>query len=271
MNSGIYKIQSIAHPERFYIGSAKDIRGRMREHLNRLKRGNHANPILQNHFNKYGEEDLNFTVITYCELSELIKTEQFYIDSLNPPINICRVAGNTIGRPQSEETRRKRSIAMTGKTRENPMSEEIRLSMVKAAHTRYKVPDEVNGFLLMRESTYRSYGSKRKHVFMCAVCSNLSILTVNQAKEGKCVCRRTCRVKARKQRPYRPKQPTKYNILRNDNTTGYAGVTYDKQAKAYRARLKVKGKLLHIGNYPTPIEAYEARQARIKALCLPVR
>ena len=65
--SGIYKIQSIIKPERIYIGSAVNICDRWRCHLKDLKNGNHGNGKLQNHFNKYGEIDLQFSILLGCE------------------------------------------------------------------------------------------------------------------------------------------------------------------------------------------------------------
>lgn len=49
--TGIYKIQSIVHPERCYVGSAINITARWKKHLSDLKYNRH-NQKLQNHYNK---------------------------------------------------------------------------------------------------------------------------------------------------------------------------------------------------------------------------
>lgn len=95
--SGIYKIQSKIKPERTYIGSAADINKRRREHLCGLRNNKHGNGRLQNHYNKYGESDLIFSIIVGCEKENLISYEQFYIDALNPYFNICRTANSCAG------------------------------------------------------------------------------------------------------------------------------------------------------------------------------
>jgi group I intron endonuclease len=103
--SGIYKIQSICKPERIYIGSAININKRWRKHLADLKAKRHKNPILQSHYNKYGVTDLEFSILAYCEISELIQNEQFYMDSYKTYFNICPVAGSNLGRKCSEKTK----------------------------------------------------------------------------------------------------------------------------------------------------------------------
>jgi len=95
--SGIYKIQSVINPERCYIGSAINFNKRRRGHLELLRRNKHPNNKLQNHFNKYGENDLQFSVLLGCEKEYLIENEQFFIDSYKPWFNICPKAGNSLG------------------------------------------------------------------------------------------------------------------------------------------------------------------------------
>jgi len=77
--TGIYQIQSKCKPERIYIGSAVSIKSRKNCHLWELAKQRHKNKKLQRHYNKYGRNDLEFTVLTGCNKEELIKTEQFFI------------------------------------------------------------------------------------------------------------------------------------------------------------------------------------------------
>lgn len=101
--SGIYQIQSKTKPERIYIGSAVNICRRWREHLYRLKKQNHDNSKLQNHYNKYGKSDLVFSIIIGCDKEDLITTEQFYLDSKKHWFNICPKASSSLGVKRSKE------------------------------------------------------------------------------------------------------------------------------------------------------------------------
>ena len=105
--SGIYQIQSRAKPERIYIGSAIDLNHRWVCHLYDLRRNKHHSPRLQNHYNKYGEDDLEFSLIITCLNHELIEKEQEQIDLLDPFFNVCPNAGSILGLKRSQSMRDK--------------------------------------------------------------------------------------------------------------------------------------------------------------------
>lgn len=105
--SGIYKIHSLCKPNRFYIGSAIDISKRWSYHRVDLRNNRHGNNRLQKHFNKYGESDLQFSVLLECGSQDLLTREQDFIDALNPYFNICKVAGSSLGRTSSNATKEK--------------------------------------------------------------------------------------------------------------------------------------------------------------------
>jgi group I intron endonuclease len=113
--SGVYKIESRIKPERCYIGSAKHINRRWGLHLNKLRKNEHHSIILQNHFNKYGESDLRFSILLGCDIIDLIKTEQYFLDSYKPYFNVCRFAGSSLGIKRSAETNKKHSLATKGR------------------------------------------------------------------------------------------------------------------------------------------------------------
>lgn len=124
--SCIYKIVSLSHPDRIYIGSAIDFLGRKKNHLVPLRMKRHANNILQHHFNKYGIQDLKFEIVERIyNKEELVSREQFYIDLYNPYFNICKVAGLVTGKKHSEETKEKIRQANLGR-KYPPVTEETR-------------------------------------------------------------------------------------------------------------------------------------------------
>mgnify|MGYP006921431096 CR=1 FL=1 len=94
----IYKISSTVKPERFYIGSAKNFNVRIGVHKCQLIKNNHHSVKLQRHVNKYGLDDLAFTVLEVCSFDGILKREQYYIDSLNPYFNSNPIAGSNQGR-----------------------------------------------------------------------------------------------------------------------------------------------------------------------------
>ena len=128
--SGIYKIQSKCKPECIYVGSSIHVYSRWSKHKGDLRRNKHDNGRLQNHVNKYGLDDLEFSLITGCGEDVIVAYEQFYIDALNPWFNLAPIAGSTRGmihesrrgvpswrkgKNLTEEHKRKISAAMSGK------------------------------------------------------------------------------------------------------------------------------------------------------------
>jgi group I intron endonuclease len=87
---GIYQIQSMICPDRIYIGSSTNIPARWYGHKHSLLKNDHHSLKLQEHYNKYGLDDLKFSVIMNCNIDEIEKLEQYYIDMLNPYFNIFK-------------------------------------------------------------------------------------------------------------------------------------------------------------------------------------
>jgi group I intron endonuclease len=117
MQSGIYSLHFKSFPEFIYIGSAVNIRKRYQLHISLLRSRKHPNTILQNFANKYGYDTIQLTTVEICPVSDLLSREQFFIDSLQPFFNICKVAGNRLGTKQSIGTRLKISKSSKRKTR----------------------------------------------------------------------------------------------------------------------------------------------------------
>lgn len=117
MIAGIYKIESKVKPTRIYVGSSNNVNERYKSHLRCLRQNNHNNKKLQNHYNKYGESDLVFTLLLKCDLVDLIKIEQYFIDSYNPWFNICKKAGEPSHEKHTDERKKEASKRMKGNTR----------------------------------------------------------------------------------------------------------------------------------------------------------
>lgn len=109
MKSGIYKILNKI-TNKFYIGSAADIKARWSVHKRRLRTNLHDNEYLQNAWNKHGEENFLFEIIEICEKQNLILLEQKYLDDYkcwdrDIGYNIAKIAGNTTGCFHSQESK----------------------------------------------------------------------------------------------------------------------------------------------------------------------
>lgn len=135
--SGVYKIQSVIKSEYCYIGSAVNISKRWNVHLRSLYSNKHENKKLQNHYNKYGKSDLQFSILLGCPKEDLIKIEQYFLDSYNPYFNICKNAGNCLGRRFSDESKKKIGESNKGNQK--------RLGAILSEKTRQKISNSLKG------------------------------------------------------------------------------------------------------------------------------
>lgn len=110
---GIYKISSIS-TARIYIGSTShSFQKRLYEHVRQLSKGEHANVFLQNHFNKYGLDDLKFEIVeafTEKNLGRLIEQETLLIKGIPAccRFNINLEADSRFGAKWSESSKNNR-------------------------------------------------------------------------------------------------------------------------------------------------------------------
>lgn len=67
-----------------YIGQTINFKNRFNDHKSRLKNGKHFNKHLQNIWNKYGEDNIEFIPIEEVSIySTLLQREKFYIEKVS--------------------------------------------------------------------------------------------------------------------------------------------------------------------------------------------
>lgn len=104
---GIYQIYCIISKEK-YIGSSIDIKERWRRHKKDLRGNRSHSIILQRAWNKYGEDNFEFSLIEECDVSNLLQKEQFYLDNIKPVYNICTSAFSTFEEKIQKKLKRKK-------------------------------------------------------------------------------------------------------------------------------------------------------------------
>lgn len=113
---GIYKITNRVN-NKVYIGKSIDILNkRWPSHKNLLNNGTHGNTHLQNSWNKYGEENFDFSIIFECPSDELDKYEIDFISAYKsycPDYGYNKTYGGD-GAVPTDETREKMSISHIG-------------------------------------------------------------------------------------------------------------------------------------------------------------
>lgn len=75
------------------------------------------NSKIHNALLKYGYNSFSLEIIEYCDPSNCIEREQYYIDLLNPEYNILKTAGSLLGFKHSKESIEKISDSLVGNKR----------------------------------------------------------------------------------------------------------------------------------------------------------
>ena len=107
--SGIYMWINLKSGSR-YVGSSVNLWTRLsRFYLNEysLKNYKTGKSYISSALLKYKHEAFNLVILEYCEPSNCIEREQYYIDLLKPEYNILKLAGSSLGHIYSEETKEK--------------------------------------------------------------------------------------------------------------------------------------------------------------------
>ncbi len=114
----VYKIENKITND-IYVGSAINLTKRKYYHLYDLKNNKHHSIILQNSYNKYGEENFGFSILEEVyEKENLIIREQYHIDTLNPKFNCSKIAGSPLGVKHTLQARLNMSEAHKKLTKE---------------------------------------------------------------------------------------------------------------------------------------------------------
>lgn len=119
---GIYRITCKSNGS-FYIGQASRFLKRFREHANTLKQNKHHNIRLQNCYNKYGIEAFSIEPIeTIDEISKEVLTEreQYFVDTLNPDLNLYPTVDSPLGYKRTEDNIKNNITAQRNRTTLNP-------------------------------------------------------------------------------------------------------------------------------------------------------
>lgn len=163
--SGIYMIECIL-TELKYIGSSVNMRGRLRGHINSLRKNNHHNPYLQSAYNKYGEENFICSVLEICSKEKLIELETSYSlmylttnrdtgFNLREPCDpgYDKISPNK-GKKMSEEQKKKISDTLKGRKIPRDIVE-------KAANSRRGKPSGMTGKKISEETRKKLSEAKK--------------------------------------------------------------------------------------------------------------
>lgn len=113
--SGVYRW---IHKEsgRCYIGSSINLTNRFYSYFN-LKVLLKSTSIIAKALLKYGYSSFSLEILEYCDPTNCLEREQYYLDLFKPEFNILKTAGSRLGSKQSKETINKIKKSLIGNKR----------------------------------------------------------------------------------------------------------------------------------------------------------
>lgn len=174
--SGVYIIKNTIN-NKVYIGSAKCILSRIKDHLKRLKSNSHRNSYLQRHYNKH-KKSFYFEVLITCNLNEVIDKEQYYIDFYQSfmrtkGFNLNPIAKSMLGFKHSEETKQNWSKKRKGTKFTDEAKKNMSLAKSGSKHGKSKLTEK--DVLDIR----KNYNNKRDYSQETAINYSVSWHTIN--------------------------------------------------------------------------------------------
>lgn len=174
IESGIYKVTNLV-TDKVYIGSAVHLQKRKCIHFSTLRNNKHDNSHLQRAYNKYGMDSFKWEILCICDTEFLISNEQESINSYSKILgwknlyNIRIIANSNLGiklGPHSEETRRKMSLALKGRTFSEEHRRKISLAHSKPVEAICVKTGLVTEFIGMNEAA-RQWPVDRSAISKC--------------------------------------------------------------------------------------------------------
>nr|YP_009663733.1 hypothetical protein [Dactylella tenuis]QCW06870.1 hypothetical protein [Dactylella tenuis] len=146
-----------------YVGSGVPLSRRLysyfsEKYLNaQLKRGKSA---IYSSILKYGLSNFKLEILEYCEASDAISREQFYINKLKPEYNLLDKAGSRLGFKHLGEAIAKIKLAYLNRTEEHKAKMEAHLLFLHASNIGRKHPHTEETKKLIGEASLKMWQTK---------------------------------------------------------------------------------------------------------------
>lgn len=157
----LYIYEKICGETRYYIVSTVKLLNRINGHRYYAacwsKNNFKGSPKFYNSVLKYGWDNFRFGVIEYIDISNisdsvqkkkaLLEKEQFYLDIINPTLNISKTAGSILGLKLGAEFSKNQSLSRRGKK----LTKSVQVSSVFPLHNKLRIiKDETKSKLSLR-------------------------------------------------------------------------------------------------------------------------
>lgn len=159
--SGIYCIKNLKN-SKCYIGLSVDISHRWNSHRHLLRHNKHINKHLQNAWNKYGENNFEFSILEKCPSDKLPQKEMYWIEKLNTFKNgyNSSIGGEgTFGYKFTDEQREKLSNSTKGRVRTSESIEKQKKTFQQTLKNGYQI----------KTKHFQKYNKEKQRKIICYI------------------------------------------------------------------------------------------------------
>jgi hypothetical protein len=152
--SGVYRWVNTINGNS-YVGSAVNLSKRFSTYYSQKslkERLSRSNSHILNAIAKHGYSNFKLEILGYCDPTETIKREQYWLDLLNPEYNILTTAGSSFGKLLSEETKMKIRNSLKGRS----LLEETKQKMSEVIGFKVEVLDKETNETTIYHSNYKA-------------------------------------------------------------------------------------------------------------------
>ena len=132
--SGVYKWKNNINNKE-YVGSSINLLSRFYSYYSLKFLVKQSRSLICKALLKYGHSVFTLEILEYCQPSDTIAREQYYIDLLKPEYNILKIAGSSLGIKRSAETKLKISTYRAGRILSLDHKNKISASMIGRKHS----------------------------------------------------------------------------------------------------------------------------------------
>jgi group I intron endonuclease len=255
--SGIYCFENLKNNKK-YIGQTKNIRVRIRRHINSLEKNKDDSEALQGAWNKYGESSFIVYILELCPIENLDEREIYYIKELNSHVskmgyNIA-LGGNVPMRGRHHSDATKEKISDSGKRfagENNPFygKKHTEESLQKMSDNHVDVSGDKNPMFGKNHTeetrqkmseNYRRDGRKPRGSH-----SEETRRKIGEGNKGK-----TASEESRQKM-----SESRIGKKMSKRTSEYIGVCFDKHWNKWISHIRYQGKTIRLGGFKSEIEA----------------
>jgi len=167
--------------KKIYVGSAADLTKRFYMYCSLKHLVGAKNSLICKALIKYGYSCFSFIILEYCDKIDVVKREQYYIDTLNPEYNLAKIAGSSLGVIRSEETKAKIDEARSKLIHSEDTKNKIAAAILGRKHTKESVEKMRNRIIseetLIKVRKHLSELNKNKRISVEVIDTEINITT----------------------------------------------------------------------------------------------